>query len=84
MTLLRRVVSIWKEYDRTAQVCCDFHTATPSWPWGDDVPNEIVNEAFNEAAIDLAVGCHSHKNRTTTRSRTTCSNKGDLGYPNRN
>ena len=30
---------------------------------------------------DLAVGCHSHKNRTTTRSRTTCPNKGDLGRP---
>ena len=43
----------------------------------------MVDEAFNAAVIDLAVGCHSHKSRTTTRSRTTCSNKRDLRRPHR-
>ena len=30
VTLLRRVVRMWKEDDRTAQVYCDYNTATPS------------------------------------------------------
>ena len=63
MTLLRRVGRLWKEDDQTAHVYFDFNIATPSRPSGDDVLNEMVDDAFSEAANDLAAGCHSHKSR---------------------
>ena len=62
MTLLRR----GSEYVERIRSNCSsvLRLITPRLPrhlLGDDVLNEMVDEEFNEAAIDPAVDCHLNK-----------------------